>query len=299
MSSSVPKRGHVLITGASTGIGRACAAHLAHIGFEVFAGVRKDVDAQAIDAEGRGQVGGGSLCAIKLDVTDESSIATAVSHIQSVAGADGLKAVVNNAGVSFPGPVEFLSIADWRRQFEVNFFGQIAVTQAALPLLRRHVTSRGKGAARLMLMSSIAGKVGQPILGAYTASKFALESLGDSLRLELQRQGVQVCLVEPGAIDTPIWKKAEAAEMMSGAAYPGRALYGPEIDAVLAYARSAAISAAPVGLVSAAVEQCLVLRRPRPRYVVGRAAKIGAVMRRIMPDRIFDAMLSRAIKLPR
>jgi NAD(P)-dependent dehydrogenase (short-subunit alcohol dehydrogenase family) len=287
---SLQTRGHVLITGASSGIGRASAIELAQAGFEVFAGVRRPQDAQSIEAEAKPI---GRLSAVILDVTDSSNITAAVKQISERVGEQGLAGVVNNAGISVVGPIEFVSLADFHLQFEINFFGAIAVTQATLPLLRQHVARSGPGSARLVNMSSIGGRIAQPILGPYTASKFALESLTDSLRMELLPQGIQVCSVNPGAIDTPIWSKARATADAITANHPARVLYGSLIDGVTTGAARAHASAGPVSTVAAAVLACMTAGRPKTRYFVGKDAKSGALAKRLIPDRIFDRILAR------
>lgn len=287
---SMADSNHVLITGASTGIGRACAIELARYGFKVFAGVRRDEDAKSIESEGISQ---GKISAVKIDVTDASSITSAVKQMTEITGNDGLTGVVNNAGISVTGPVEFVSLDDWHRQFEINFFGVIAVTQATLPLLRLHVAKHGRGSARLVNMSSIAGRIAQPILGPYTASKFALESLTDSLRMELRSQGIQVCSVNPGAIDTPIWSKAQASVAAITSDHPARVLYGDLIDGVTAAASHAHANAGPVSLVAKAVLACMTAKHPRTRYFVGKDAKSGAMAKRFIPDKIFDWILAK------
>jgi NAD(P)-dependent dehydrogenase (short-subunit alcohol dehydrogenase family) len=287
MSDTTP-RGHVLITGASTGIGRATAIHLASIGFGVFAGVRRDVDGRSLESDG-----GGKIKAVLIDVADDASIASAFEIIRATVADDGLLGLINNAGIGVVGPIEHLSRDEWHRQFDVNVFGPIAVTQSALPLLRAHVQRHGRGSARIVNISSIAGKIAQPILAPYSASKFALESVSDSLRLELRPQGILVCLVNPGAIDTPIWKKGEAAEAAIPQDHPARQLYGSMIDRVTNAAKNAAKSAIPPLTVAKAVEACLKRRRPKIRTFVGLDAKAGAFAKAIMPDRLLDGFLAR------
>jgi NAD(P)-dependent dehydrogenase (short-subunit alcohol dehydrogenase family) len=283
-------RGTVLISGSSTGIGRACVIHLAKMGFMVLAGVRKEADARALE-----QAGGVNVKGILLDVTDEASIAEAAKIAAEVCGGGGLLGLVNNAGISVHGPVEHIPLADWRRQFEVNLFGHIAVTQAMLPLMREYVARNGKGAARIVMMGSIAGLVAQPIVAPYNASKFAMEALSDSLRLELGAQGIQVCLIEPGAIDTPIWAKAEANPGAFPADHPARKLYAREIDAIVNAARKSAAAAAPTDGVVKVVEKCLTRRRPRSRYLVGKDARVGAVAKWLLPTRVLDAGMRWAL----
>ena len=191
-------RGAVLLTGASTGIGRACVEHLDGLGFTVFAGVRTQSDADSL-REG----GSARTRPLLLDVTDAESIRVAADTVEETFPA-GLSGLVNNAGIAVGGPVEFVALEEWRRVLEVNFVGQIAVTQATLPALRR---ARG----RIVNVTSIGGRLATPFFGPYNASKFALEAVTEALRLELRRFGVQVSAVEPGAVATPIWDKGRAA----------------------------------------------------------------------------------------
>jgi NAD(P)-dependent dehydrogenase (short-subunit alcohol dehydrogenase family) len=299
MAASGVHRGHVLITGASTGIGRASALHLASLGFHVFAGVRRDIDAREIEKLGSECcAAGGGVCALNIDVTDRCSIATAASILKSSVGDAGLAGLVNNAGISLGGPVEHVSLDEWRRQFEINFFGPIAVTQAMLPLLRAHVAKFGLWSARLVNMSSIAGKVAQPIAGPYTASKFALESLSDSLRLELRAQGIHVCVVSPGAIDTPMWKKAKDADAAVPRDHPSRKLYGELIDNVMATLRKTSAHSIPPLTVAKAVASCLTQRKPKARYNVGLEAKAGAISKKLLPDTWFEAALAKFLHVP-
>jgi NAD(P)-dependent dehydrogenase (short-subunit alcohol dehydrogenase family) len=296
MSDNHTRGDFILITGASTGIGRACATHLANKGYSVLAGVRKESDAAAIEGEATKSAGNaGSIRAIQLDVTSAASIASAAEKIRELTGPPGLRALVNNAGIVVPGPVEFLSIDDWRRQFEVNVFGQIAVTQAMLPLLRDHIASAGKGSARIILISSIAGLLTQPIVSAYSASKHALEAVGNGLRTELKPQGIHVCLIEPGAIRSEIWRKGGEAGMAIPADAPARKLYGHQIDAIMARSAKTADQAIPADHVARAVEKCLTQKSPRTRTLVGRDAKMAAILNAILPTRLFDSLMLKAM----
>jgi NAD(P)-dependent dehydrogenase (short-subunit alcohol dehydrogenase family) len=295
---------HVLISGASTGIGRACTIHLAAQGFSVFAGTRREEDGALLEKlGGEAALDGGGVSALRLDVTDRCSITAAMEKVKSIVGEAGLAGLVNNAGIGINGPVEFTTLEQWRTQFEVNFFGQIAVTQAALPLLRQHVARFGPGSARIVNMSSIAGKVAQPVFGPYCSSKFALEAMTDSLRLELRPQGILVCLVNPGAIDTPIWKKgldaAQANEAARSADDPVKVLYGQMIHNAVETARKTSTTAAPPTTVARAVAACLTRRKPRIRTFVGNDARTGAAAKRFMPDGWFDAALARFYQVPK
>ena len=232
----------VLISGASTGIGRETALSLAAQGFKVLAGVRSEQAGQTLATA----ASNGNLIPLSLDVTSIDSIQAAVARTSELSGEDGLYGLINNAGIVVPGPVENVSREDWRMQFEVNFFGAIELTQRALPLLRTGVTAHGFRVPRLLLISSIGGRVAQPFLAPYTCSKFALTALGDSLRLELRRQGIGVTVIEPGAIATEIWGKGDTSAQQFTPDHPARKLYGPELEGLQAAATkiaSRAISA--------------------------------------------------------
>jgi len=279
----------VVITGASTGIGAACALHLDKLGLKVFAGVRKQADAEALRAKASSR-----LTPIALDVADTLSISTAASAVAGAVGDAGLDGLVNNAGIVVPGPVEFLPLADLRRQLEVNVVGQVAVTQAFLPLIR---AARG----RIVNMGSIAGRLATPFSGAYGASKFALEALTDALRLELAPWAISVSIIEPGPVATPIWEKgAKTAEAMLASAPPeALALYAEAIDAVRKTSEHSARDAADPLDVARAVEHALTAAKPKTRYVVGRRAKIGAAVALLVPDRVRDSLVAKAMRLPK
>ena len=185
----------VVITGTSTGIGAASALLLAEKGFRVFAGVRNDADGDALVARSSGE-----LTPIPIDITDEASISAAVDAVEGAVGERGLFGLVNNAGIVKPGPLELQPMADFRRQLEVNLIGQVAVTQAFLPLIRR-----GKG--RIVNVGSIGGRVVLPLHGAYSASKFGMEAVSDALRLELRQWRIPVSHIDPGATETAIFGK--------------------------------------------------------------------------------------------
>jgi NAD(P)-dependent dehydrogenase (short-subunit alcohol dehydrogenase family) len=279
----------VVITGASTGIGAACALHMDQLGWRVFAGVRRQGDAEALRAQGSAR-----LTPISVDVTDTVSISTAASAVAGAVGAAGLAGLVNNAGIVVPGPIEFLPLPDLRRQLEINVVGQVAVTQAFLPLIRA-------GRGRIVNMGSIAGRMATPFTGAYSASKFALEALTDALRLELQPWGISVSIIEPGAVATPIWEKsAKTAEAMLGAAPPETfVLYADGLEALKKTAAHAAKNAVDPVKVARAVSHALTAAKPRTRYVVGREAKIQAAMALLVPDRVRDSLVARAMRLPK
>ncbi|MBV9304802.1 MAG: SDR family NAD(P)-dependent oxidoreductase [Acidobacteriaceae bacterium] len=290
-----------LISGASTGIGRATALRLAGQGFQVLAGVRSQSAADSLSGEGAKLTSPsstpGRLIPVMLDVTDASSISAAIGRAGELAGSSGLRVVINNAGIVVPGPVEYVTAADWRRQFDVNFFGMIELTRAALPLLRQGVANHGAFVPRLLFISSIGGRVSQPILAPYTTSKFATSALGDSLRLELRRQGIGVTVIEPGAISTEIWGKGDVASEQFHPQHPARVLYGPEIDGLVKAAKRASARAIPADVAAKAIVRSVLAKRPPARVLVGRDAKIAAKLRNLLPLSWFDAILMREFNI--
>ncbi len=285
---SVDNNRAVVITGASTGIGAACAVHLDRLGFLVFAGVRREQDGRTLQRQGSNR-----LIPLLLDVTEADSIRTAKQFVAERVGEAGLFGLVNNAGIAVAGPLEAVPIHDFRRQLEVNVIGQVAVTQAFLPLLRQ---ARG----RIVNMGSIAGRSAMPLMAPYSASKFALEAITDALRLEVQQWGIRVVIVEPGAIATPIWDKSGKDAVDLEAATPAelRRLYGPVMTAVRKVVAKAAERAISPESVAKAVEYALTAACPKTRYLVGPDAKLRALMLKLLPDRISDRVLIWALKLP-
>ena len=279
----------VVVTGASTGIGAACALHLDRLGFTVFAGVRNITDAATLQRQGAS-----GLIPLLLDVTDEVLIKKAQVIVSEYVGNNGLYGLVNNAGIAVVGPLEAVPIPDLRRQLEVNVIGQIAVTQAFLPLIRQ---ARG----RIVNMGSIAGRGAMPLMGPYAASKFALEAMTDALRLELQQWGIGVSIVEPGAIATPIWEKSgkDAADLEAAMPRELLSMYAMLVAAVRKVVGEAANRAIAADAVARAVEHALTASRPKTRYLVGPDAKLRALMIKLLPDRLSDAVLTWALKLPR
>jgi NAD(P)-dependent dehydrogenase (short-subunit alcohol dehydrogenase family) len=271
--------GTVLVTGASTGIGEATVLHLKTLGFDAVGAVRKDEDAERL--EGRG------IRTVRIDVTDADQIAAARDEL----GDTALAGLVNNAGIAVAAPLEFLPVERFREQLEINLIGQMAVTQAFLPALRR-------GGGRIVNVSSIGGRVALPLVSAYNASKFGLEGMSDSLRRELRGQGVDVILVEPGGVKTPIWGKAEglADEMLEDVPPEAERLYGKLIGAVRAGTqRIATETGSEPGAVAEVIGEALTASRPRTRYLVGGDAKMRARMSKILPDRVMDRMIARAL----
>jgi short-subunit dehydrogenase len=279
----------VVITGASTGIGAACALHLDRLGFAVFAGVRKSEDGVALQ-----KAGSHRLVPLELDVTDLTTIQKSHAVVLEATKDRGLFGLINNAGIAVVGPLEAVPISDLRQQLEVNVIGQVAVTQAFLPLVRQ---ARG----RIVNMGSIAGLSTMPLMGPYSASKFALEAITDALRLEVQQWGIHVAIVEPGAIATPIWNKStiEAAEREAAIETDLRNLYKPVVAAVRKVVGEASKRAISPGTVAKAVEDALTASTPKTRYLVGTDAKFRALMVKLLPDRLSDRLLTWILKLPR
>ena len=275
----------VVITGASSGIGEACAAFLDARGWQVFASVRKDADAQRLHRNASDR-----LTPLFLDIVDGESIARAGEVVRETVGEHGLDGLVNNAGIGVTGPLEFVPMDDLRRQFEVNVFGHVAVTQQFLPLLRA-------AGGRIVNMSSIGGRFAAPFLGPYSMSKFALEAYSDALRRELSPWGIDVSCVEPGAIATLIWQKSidTSADAQAGAPPRARELYAPGMDASRRYAERSSRDALPPELVARVVCHALTAPKPRTRYVIGARAKIAAALTRLLPDRMFDAVIRKML----
>ncbi len=263
----------VLVTGSSTGIGRATALRLDAAGWRVFAGVRREEDAESLRAEGSQR-----LTPVILDVTDADAISALAARLSDELGQAGLDALVNNAGVAIPSPLETIPIDDFRRQIEVNLTGQVAVTQAMLPLIRE---ARG----RIVFISSIGGRIAFPLTGAYHAAKFGIEAVGDVFRQELRPWKIAVSIVEPGSIDTPIWDRGERTADEIGERTPHREeLYGKPIAAYRKVVRDLAERGIPPAKVAAEIERALTARRPRPRYLVGLDAKLQARLEDLHPD---------------
>ncbi len=282
-------RGSVVITGASTGIGAACALHLDQLGFQVFAGIRTEHDGRALQAHASAR-----LIPIMLDVTQEQSILSARDVVATTVASAGLSGLVNNAGFALAGPLELLSTTDLRQQLEVNVIGQLAVSQVFLPLLRQ---ARG----RIINMSSIAGRATTPFLGAYSSSKFALESLSDALRCEVRPWGVSVSLIEPGAVQSRIWERSMAhAEATLSQTRPDQlALYRMQLERLRELSVKVQRRAIPAIAVAKVVARALTAARPKTRYLVGYDAKFRALLKFWLPDRIQDALLEWFLGLPR
>ncbi|GAB4012045.1 SDR family oxidoreductase [Nocardioides ultimimeridianus] len=262
------------------------ALHLASLGWEVVAGVRTDEAAASLAAASPG------VRPVLLDVTDPTSVKDAATVVADATGGRGLGGLVNNAGIQAVGPWELLPVDRVRDLLETNVLGQVAVTQAVLPQLR---AARG----RIVFISSLSGAVALPFLGAYAASKHAVEAIGDSWRRELRPHGIRVALVQPGNIATPIWDKGLDPAQLDALGPDLRRLYGPGLDFALAQGRHAADTAIPPARVASAIEHALTARRPRQRYLVGTDARVVVRLQRHAPrllDRALTAAMDRAAR---
>src|SRR5262245_30784632 len=277
----------VLVTGASSGIGRATALLLDRSGFEVFAGVRKREHGEALR-----QQASEWLTPIPLDVTDPQSIEAAGRSVADALGGRGLAGLVNNAGIDIAGSLEKASLTEVRLQFEVNVIGLLAVTQAFLPLLRR---SKG----RIVNIGSVLGRLAIPFMGAYSSTKFALEGLTDALRIELRPWDLQVSLIEPGTVATPLWSKTHflAGEKEERVDADSRLYATANAAAQLAFSKFGETGISP-DKVAAKVFEALTVLNPKPRYLVGRDAKAWSLLAALVPDRLRDRMLIKKFGLP-
>jgi NAD(P)-dependent dehydrogenase (short-subunit alcohol dehydrogenase family) len=276
-----------LVTGSSTGIGRATALRLDRDGWRVFAGVRREEDAESLRTEGSER-----LVPVMLDVTDAVQVAAAAEQVGEAVGEAGLDGLVNNAGIAVLSPLETIPIEDFRRQIEVNLTAQVAVTQAMLPLLRR-------ATGRVVFVSSIGGRMALPFGAPYHAAKYGVEAVADCLRQELRPWKIGVAVIEPGSIDTPIWERGEqiADEVSKRAPAAQEQLYGETIERYRAAVRRTADRGIAPEKVAKAVVHALAARRPRTRYLVGADARGQALARRLLPDRAFDALVARVMHL--
>ena len=275
-----------LVTGSSSGIGWATVRRLDEAGWKVFAGVRKDEDAAKLREESSSR-----LELLMLDVTDPEAIAAAAERVGAEPG--GLDGLVDNAGNAVAGPLEALPIEDFRRQVELNLIAQVAVTQAMLPAIR---TARG----RVVMVSSMGGRVALPLTGAYHAAKFGLEAVGDSLRQELAPWGIKVVLIEPGSIDTPIWQTGqEDADGLLERAPGMKELYGATIERYRKVVQDTAERGIPPEKVAAKIQHALEARRPKARYLIGIDAQVMARLKPVVPTPVFDWIVARAMGFPK
>jgi NAD(P)-dependent dehydrogenase (short-subunit alcohol dehydrogenase family) len=268
-----------VVTGASTGIGEACAARLAARGATVFAGVRREADGERL----RARIGP-HLRPLLIDVTDATQVHAARDTVAARLGDEPLDGLVNNAGIAVGGPVEYLPVDAWREQFEVNLFGVVETTKSFLELLRR-------GPGRHVVVGSIGGRLASPLLAPYSASKHAVEALAESLRHELRDWGIWTSVVEPGAVATPIWDKGREQASRLEAELPPIAVdrYRRFIDIVRRGIEQQEKAGVDPDKVAMVIERALVAPRPRARYLVGIDAHVQAAVARYLPDRVRDA----------
>ena len=271
-----------MVTGTSSGIGRATVLELTRLGFKIFASVRKANDAEALAKIAPG------VTPLIFDVADEQSVAVAAERIEAMVGDAGLYGLVNNAGVGTFGPVEGIPLGEWRRQMEINVIGQVAVIQAFLPLLRK---ARG----RIVNIGSIGGRTTIPFGGALCASKHAVEAINDALRMELKHWGISVSLVAPGSIHTNAADRMVAdGEAMMKQMRPDRlSLYEQRFRHMLNTMSKDEMSGSSPEVVAKVVARALTDLRPKTRYPAGKRSVFLAVMASILPTRVFDSIKLR------
>jgi NAD(P)-dependent dehydrogenase (short-subunit alcohol dehydrogenase family) len=267
----------VLVTGASSGIGAAVVSALSDRGFVVYAGVRSSEDATRLKASGV------LVRPLLFDVTDAAAIAAAADVVCEAN--IPLVGLVNNAGIALGGPLETLPIDELRRQFDVNCFGALAVTQAFLPLLRRQ-------RSRIVIVGSISGRFSVPYIAPYSASKFALRAFADALRIELRPSGIDVCLIEPGSVATPIWGKGRSMRkiMLARLNDSSPKYYRTAIESLMRASESEERGGMPVERVAGAVIRALTERIPRARRIIGAPARLGALLA-LLPPELHDRFL--------
>lgn len=274
----------VVVTGASTGIGRACVAVLVEKGLHVFGSVRKQQDADRLTGEF-----GNAFAPLVFDITDQAAVQSGARTVASALGGKPLLGLVNNAGIAVPGPLLYVAIEDLRRQLEVNVVGHLIVTQAFAPLLK---SSRTQRPGRIVMISSIGGRNASPFVGPYNASKFALEGLSESLRRELMLLGVDVIVVAPGAVATPIWDKAEQVDISRYANTP----YVASLTAVRDYMLANGRKGLKPERIGEAVWHALTTAKPKTRYVVT-PDPVQNLLVNVLPKRIVDRMIARRLGL--
>lgn len=279
----------IVVTGASTGIGWGCVRFLIGKGFHVFGSVRKQADAERLQKEF-----GAAFTPLIFDVTDEAAVAAGAKIVAAKLNGESLFGLVNNAGIANPGPLLHLDIAAFRQQMEVNVTGQLVVTQAFAPLLGATPDAKSKDRGRICMMSSVGGKVATPFLGPYSASKFALEGLSESLRRELLIYGVDVIIIAPGAIATPIWDKADALDVSRYANTP----YKASLDLVKKYMVGLGQKGLPPERIGEVVHTALTTTSPKTRYIVT-PEPLTNWLGNNLPKRMLDNTIAKRLGLTR
>jgi NAD(P)-dependent dehydrogenase (short-subunit alcohol dehydrogenase family) len=275
----------IVVTGVSTGIGWGITKVLILNGFRVFGSVRKEQDADRLRKEF-----GEAFIPLIFDITDEAGVQIAAKQVRGQLSGETLFGLVNNAGIAVPGPLMHQPIADFRKQMEVNLIGQLIVTQAFLPLMGTDRSLKGKP-GRIINMSSVAGRNGNPFLGAYAASKHALEGLSESLRRELMLYGIDVIIVGPGAIATPIWDKANQVDL---SIYQNTE-YIESAKGFQKYAVKLGEKGYPPEKVGEVVLLALTTARPLVRYAVVPGNPIINFIQRRLPKRVIDRIIARSL----
>ncbi len=277
----------IVITGASTGIGRAAVAKAVREGAHVFASVRKEADAESL----RGEFGAG-VTPLLFDVADEVAVRAGAAQVAAALGAKRLYGLVNNAGIAVPGPLLHLDTDDLRRQFEINLYGVHNVTRAFADLLGADKERTGKP-GRIVMISSVGGRNGSPFVGPYSASKFALEGYSQSLRRELMLYGIDVIVIGPGAIATPIWDKAEGEDLKRFS----NTDYAPAVERVADYMLAQGKQGLPPSDVGDLVWHCLTDPKPKVRYEILRKPLMDAALPRMLPPRMVDNIIAKRLGL--
>jgi NAD(P)-dependent dehydrogenase (short-subunit alcohol dehydrogenase family) len=279
----------VVVTGASTGIGWGCVKVLAANGFHVFGSVRKQADADRLSKEF-----GAAFTPLIFDVTDAAAVAAGAQQVEAALKGATLAGLVNNAGIANPGPLLHIDVDNFRQQMEVNVTGQLIVTQAFAPLLGARPDAKTQAPGRIVMMSSVGGKVSSPFVGPYNASKFALEGLSEALRRELMIYGVDVIVVAPGAIATPIWDKADSIDVTRYDNTP----YAKSLAMVKKYMVDLGRKGLPPERIGETVRTALTTSSPKTRYVVT-PEPLTNWMSLNMPKRMIDRTIAKRLGLTR
>jgi NAD(P)-dependent dehydrogenase (short-subunit alcohol dehydrogenase family) len=276
----------VVVTGASTGIGWGCVKVLVAGGFRVFGSIRKQADAERLTKEF-----GATFTPLIFDVTDQAAVAASAKQVEVALAGETLSGLVNNAGIAVPGPLLHLKIADFERQIAVNLGGTLIVTQAFAPLLGADGSRKG-APGRIVMISSVGGKNAMPFLGAYCASKFGLEGMSESLRRELMIFGVDVIIVAPGTVATPIWEKADGVDVTPFANTP----YAPALDRLKRAMVSMGKQGLPRERIGEAVKTALTVLRPKTRFTLT-PTPMQNMMTTTLPKRMVDTIIARRLGL--
>jgi hypothetical protein len=276
----------VVVTGASTGIGWGCTKVLIAHGFHVFGSVRKEVDAARLQSEF-----GDKFTPLLFDITDEAAVARGADQVAAALGGETLAGLVNNAGIAVAGPLLYLKLDELRQQLDVNVTGQVIVTQAFAPLLGADRPRKG-APGRIVMISSVGGRNANPFMGPYNASKFALEGLSESLRRELMLFGIDVIVVRPGAVATPIWSKAEEVDINQYANTP----YLKPLERIRTYMLDRGPKGLPPERIGETVYRALTLPHPKVHYTVS-PDRLQEIVLGLLPKRMVDSLIAGRLGL--